>query len=1024
MRLLPDHPPHVLRYATLLTGGVALLVLVAFGLSGNFSELSKVSNTATVICSSPSQCEEQVGAGGYIRAAAGQVVTGNSTTISWNGPTSAIDCFGNGTTCGSVQQTLSGDSYEATLYGSNYLVLANRSSGANVYKWVSGSSCWGNGTSCGVVNQYIGGGSNHNQGIDFYGSYLLMTNRNTQSRMYQWLSSGTGCPSGGGWGVSGTCGTDYQSINPSQGGDQSESGEVFSAGGGQYYIYASNAGKSGVMYRWMSSGTNCPTGGGWGNGVNKCGEIYQELGDNSWDATDWEFFGGQYGLLSASNASSKMYVWTSSGAGCPANGGFGDGTSCNGNIQTFSSTGGRWSAVTAGDGSTHLILALSGPGSNSPVYKLWGSGASACLGRDNDSCGTAYQSLYSSGGYRSFSSANINGSYYLFGAGDSSSFIYKWMSSGSGCPASGGWGNGTTCGTALQTIAVANGRFWTPYTISPYSYALLSTSGATTNNAYRYMPACSVTKTTASGGTVPFSSASSHTGLTSGALTEDATFTMTCQTAGGGSLTASIVVDVVPKPTVSVAVSTHAAEPSSPGYFTISALTPVPSNLVVNYTTTGVTATAPPAPGYDYYAPSGTVTILQGEQTALVAVAPVDDTTTEGTETMRLNITSNPSTYTVGAPTNATMNIANSGYTLNVQSTGTTGVSITGTVGYTGTTNYSKTGIANGTAFTLNAPSTATAPSSVASFVNWSNCTSGSGTTCNVTMPASAKTVIANYDLCSSLTGTQSSYPSGSNGSPPGSCTGPAGYTYNSSTNTFDPPTISTLTVNNSSTDTIAEGGTTGVFLVSATPTPGSNISVGYTLGGTAQLGSDYLLSQSSPFTYPSGQSGYNITVTPVNDSEYEGTETITFTLNTSASYTRGTPYTQQMSLVDNETSGSLPTLSACTGSSAPPTCSLAALEGSVPVRWVQSGDQVTVSVNVTGLVTGDPEGNTCEIRSYPSAAFNTVTWPESGTTWIGSWLSNAINQTTIFVLTCTAPNGSETSLAWTVRVVPRFFEI
>jgi hypothetical protein len=80
-------------------------------------------------------------------------------------------------------------------------------------------------------------------------------------------------------------------------------------------------------------------------------------------------------------------------------------------------------------------------------------------------------------------------------------------------------------------------------------------------------------------------------------------------------------------------------------------------------------------------------------------------------------------------------------YTLTVNSSGASGVAISASPAtYAGTTNYSKTGIAAGTAITLTAPST----KGSTPFSSWSGCATAVGPTCTVTMNASA-TVTASY---------------------------------------------------------------------------------------------------------------------------------------------------------------------------------------------------------------------------------------------------------------------------------------
>ncbi|MDP3954078.1 MAG: PKD domain-containing protein [bacterium] len=92
-------------------------------------------------------------------------------------------------------------------------------------------------------------------------------------------------------------------------------------------------------------------------------------------------------------------------------------------------------------------------------------------------------------------------------------------------------------------------------------------------------------------------------------------------------------------------------------------------------------------------------------------------------------------------------------HTLTVNSSGTSGVAITSSnATYSGTTNYSKSGIANNTTFSLTAPST----SGGRNFSDWTGCNSVSGTTCNVTM-IDDRTVTANYEATNTHTLTVNS---------------------------------------------------------------------------------------------------------------------------------------------------------------------------------------------------------------------------------------------------------------------------
>ena len=74
--------------------------------------------------------------------------------------------------------------------------------------------------------------------------------------------------------------------------------------------------------------------------------------------------------------------------------------------------------------------------------------------------------------------------------------------------------------------------------------------------------------------------------------------------------------------------------------------------LTVNYTVGG-TATA----GADYTALSGNVVIPAGSASATITVTPVDDTVSEGDETVVVTLSSSAS-YNVGSPSAATVTIA------------------------------------------------------------------------------------------------------------------------------------------------------------------------------------------------------------------------------------------------------------------------------------------------------------------------------------------------------------------------------
>ncbi len=92
-----------------------------------------------------------------------------------------------------------------------------------------------------------------------------------------------------------------------------------------------------------------------------------------------------------------------------------------------------------------------------------------------------------------------------------------------------------------------------------------------------------------------------------------------------------------------------AAEPSTPGQFTVKRDGDLSPNLVVYYNVSG-TATS----GLDYVPLSGSVTLPAGASSANIVLTPRDDNLLEGDESVVLTLTNNAS-YNVGTPGSATL---------------------------------------------------------------------------------------------------------------------------------------------------------------------------------------------------------------------------------------------------------------------------------------------------------------------------------------------------------------------------------
>ncbi len=101
--------------------------------------------------------------------------------------------------------------------------------------------------------------------------------------------------------------------------------------------------------------------------------------------------------------------------------------------------------------------------------------------------------------------------------------------------------------------------------------------------------------------------------------------------------------------------------------------------------------------------------------------------------------------------------------------------------------------------------------------------------------------------------------------------------------------------------DTREQGSNPGVFSVSRTGSTVDPMTIGYTLGGTAQNGSDYAL-LSGTITIPVGQASANIVLTPLNDTLPEGSEVVSISLAPLAAYIIDGSGTSSVTIVDNET--------------------------------------------------------------------------------------------------------------------------
>ena len=89
-----------------------------------------------------------------------------------------------------------------------------------------------------------------------------------------------------------------------------------------------------------------------------------------------------------------------------------------------------------------------------------------------------------------------------------------------------------------------------------------------------------------------------------------------------------------------------------------------------------------------------------------------------------------------------------------------------------------------------------------------------------------------------------------------------------------------------------------GVFTVSRAGPTVVDLTVQYTLGGTASHGNDYQAIPAST-TIPAGQSSATVTITPIPDALAEGDETVILTISPNSSYLVGNPGSATVTIAD-----------------------------------------------------------------------------------------------------------------------------
>ncbi|WP_158233400.1 Ig-like domain-containing protein [Reichenbachiella sp. 5M10] len=160
-----------------------------------------------------------------------------------------------------------------------------------------------------------------------------------------------------------------------------------------------------------------------------------------------------------------------------------------------------------------------------------------------------------------------------------------------------------------------------------------------------------------------------------------------------------------------------------------------------------------------------------------------------------------------------------------------------------------------------------------------------------------------------------------------------------------------TAAVNIEATDAdAAESGDAGEFTISISDIS-QNISVGYTVSGTATSGSDYSAtpSLSGTVTLSPSNPAQTISIAAIDDSEFEGNETVTLTLQAGSGYQLGGTTAATITISDNENPP-------CTGAVIGLTASAPANDANIEASWNEVPITSIANANV-GSLPGDYAG-------------------------------------------------------------------
>lgn len=353
-------------------------------------------------------------------------------------------------------------------------------------------------------------------------------------------------------------------------------------------------------------------------------------------------------------------------------------------------------------------------------------------------------------------------------------------------------------------------------------------------------------------------------------VTPDATYKLGTTVSG----TVTLLDNELPVVTVTAADALAAEPGTDTARFSVTRTGATTSALTVRYALSGT------ATDGDYVALPGTVVIPAGAASANVVLTPADDALVEGKETVILTLVEDAA-YQVHTSASATASLlddempvvtvtATDAEAAEPSNPGAFTVTRTGPTQAPLTVLLTASGTASGTSDYQALPASVVIPEGAASAVVTVEPTDDAlvegKEAITVTLAADAA-----YQLATSTTAT---------------------------VNLFDDekPELRITATDSAAGEANANG---GLFTVTAVPAAKADLTVAYTVSGTATQGTDYA-ALTSPLTLVAGAASVTLPVTPTDDAVKEGSETVVVTLTATTGYTVGTS-SATVSIADND---------------------------------------------------------------------------------------------------------------------------